>query len=206
MGGALAGFDSAMGWDKGSAAISKESMPILSSKDWIATAQRIAGHSLISSGINTTINGGSFKDNFMSTLLSNSVSQLHAEGANLIGRNGEILGDTGRLLSHGVLSAITAEIGGGDPLAAAVGSMAAEYAAISLKNTFHNEPEKLIMSGKVIGGLAGALISGTAEGVHSGADAAELAIIYNSLGGDKIRQQLEEDKELTKQLVREKNW
>nr|WP_279625122.1 DUF637 domain-containing protein [Xenorhabdus thuongxuanensis] len=114
IGGALAGFDSAMGWGegtKGGAAINRGSMPLLSNQDWVATAQRVAGQSLISSGINTTINGGSFKDNFVSALLSNSTSQLHAEGAFQIGEYANQLTEVGRALSHAALSAIIAEVG-----------------------------------------------------------------------------------------------
>ncbi|WP_249192967.1 DUF637 domain-containing protein, partial [Yersinia sp. Marseille-Q3913] len=50
-------------------------------------AQRVAGQSLLSSSLNTGINGGSFKDNLTLALLANIGGQLHAEGANLIGNN-----------------------------------------------------------------------------------------------------------------------
>ncbi|WP_187651818.1 DUF637 domain-containing protein, partial [Xenorhabdus sp. TS4] len=181
IGGALAGFDSAMGWGegtKGGAAINRGSMPLLSNQDWVATAQRVAGQSLISSGINTTINGGSFKDNFVSALLSNSTSQLHAEGAFQIGEYANQLTEVGRALSHAALSAIIAEVGGNDGKAAAAGALAASLAADSLRNTFDDSRATQI-GGKIVGALAGAAITGTPEGVYAGANAGELTIIYN---------------------------
>ncbi|WP_169928416.1 DUF637 domain-containing protein [Xenorhabdus hominickii] len=133
---------------------------------------------MISSGINTTINGGSFKDNFVSALLSNSTSQLHAEGAFQIGEYANQLTEVGRALSHAALSAIIAEVGGNDGKAAAAGALAASLAADSLRNTFDDSRATQI-EGKIVGALAGAAITGTPEGVYAGANAGELTIIYN---------------------------
>ncbi|NHB94726.1 hypothetical protein C5469_22470, partial [Photorhabdus cinerea] len=66
--------------------------------------QRVAGQSIISSSLNTTINGGSFNDNLTTALLANIGSQIHAEGARLIGDNGEVLGVPGKTLSHAVVA------------------------------------------------------------------------------------------------------
>ncbi len=88
-------------------------------------AQRVAGQSIISSSLGTTITGGSFKDNFTTALLSNIGSQINAEGANLIGKNGQILGLPGKAISHAAVSALAAEIGGGNAKGAAVGALAA---------------------------------------------------------------------------------
>ncbi|MFN2995540.1 DUF637 domain-containing protein [Serratia plymuthica] len=54
--------------------------------------QQVAGQSVISSSLNTAINGGSFKDNLTNALLANIGSQINAEGAKLIGDNGAVLG------------------------------------------------------------------------------------------------------------------
>ncbi|HEJ6927428.1 TPA: DUF637 domain-containing protein [Serratia marcescens] len=51
----------------------------------------VAGQSVISSSLNTAINGGSFKDNLTNALLANIGSQVQAEGANLIADNGQVL-------------------------------------------------------------------------------------------------------------------
>ncbi|MCS3407630.1 DUF637 domain-containing protein [Serratia sp. AKBS12] len=46
-------------------------LPQLSNGDWSKVAQRVAGQSVISSSLNTAINGGSFKDNLTNALLAN---------------------------------------------------------------------------------------------------------------------------------------
>ncbi|HEI8867539.1 TPA: DUF637 domain-containing protein [Serratia odorifera] len=51
-------------------------MPQLSNGDWSKMAQRMAGQSVISSSLNTAINGGSFKDNLTNALLANIGSTL----------------------------------------------------------------------------------------------------------------------------------
>ncbi len=188
IGGALAGFDSYMGWSQAGASgatgtgidATKANMPLLSNGDWIKTAQRVAGQSIISSSLNTTINGGSFKDNFATALLASAGNQINAEGANLIGNNGQVLGVPGRMISHAAVSALAAEIGGGDAKGAAAGALAAELAAITLENTF-SDPAKIQAGGRIIGGIAGGLVSNSAEGVNSGANSGEITIVYNNL-------------------------
>ncbi|MDI6949676.1 DUF637 domain-containing protein, partial [Serratia sp. Se-RSmG] len=83
IGGALNGFDSAMGWSKDAAGKplnpNNVKLPQLSNGDWSKVAQRVAGQSVISSSLNTAINGGSFKDNLTNALLANIGSQVQAE-------------------------------------------------------------------------------------------------------------------------------
>nr|WED67561.1 DUF637 domain-containing protein [Pectobacterium colocasium] len=141
IGGALSGFDSVMGFDKaagGSAATNagNAKLPLLSNGDWSKIAQRVAGQSIISSSLNTTINGGSFKDNFTTALLANIGNQFQAEGAFLIGENGAVLEAPGKMLSHAVVAGVAAEIGGGNVKGAAAGALAAELAAITLGEIF----------------------------------------------------------------------
>uniref|UniRef100_UPI0011A0522A DUF637 domain-containing protein n=1 Tax=Yersinia aleksiciae TaxID=263819 RepID=UPI0011A0522A len=88
LGGALSGFDGLMGWESAADGATAAKLPRLSNGDWSKVAQRVAGQSIISSSLNTGINGGSFKDNLTVALLANIGGQLHAEGANLIGNNG----------------------------------------------------------------------------------------------------------------------
>ncbi|CDH18149.1 putative Filamentous hemagglutinin family outer membrane protein [Xenorhabdus bovienii str. kraussei Quebec] len=181
-GGALSGFDAAMGWDKvaeGAGAVTNtQSLPLLSHGDWVRTAQRVVGQSIIRSGLDTAINGGSFKDSFTTALLSSAASQAHAEGAYQIGEYANQLEEAGRTISHAALSAAIAEVSGGDAKAAAAGALAASLAATTLQDTF-NDPRATQAGGKIIGGLAGAAISNSAKGVNSGADAGEITIVYN---------------------------
>ncbi|MDC9604584.1 DUF637 domain-containing protein [Xenorhabdus griffiniae] len=204
VGGALAGFDSAMGWTKAAGGADKAKLALLTKGDWIRTAQRVTGQTLIKSGLNTAIQGGSFKDNFRTALLSTVADQIHAEGANLIAENTPALGIPGKLFSHAAISALAAEIGDNDPKAAAAGALAAEIAVLSLGDNFYKDTTSGLIKTKIVGGIAGGLVSGTAEGVHSGAHAGEIAIEFNSLSGNKARKALEADAEYIKTLVREK--
>lgn len=70
----------------------------------------MAGQSAISSTIGTTIQGGSFTDNFKTALLSNIGNQVNAEGAKLIGDKGELLTEAGKTIPHAAVAAISAEI------------------------------------------------------------------------------------------------
>ncbi|QPI43146.1 MULTISPECIES: DUF637 domain-containing protein [Pectobacterium] len=197
IGGALAGFDEIMQFSKaanGTTAIdpAKAKLPMLSNGDWSKVAQRVAGQSVISSSLGTAINGGSFKDNFTTALLSNVGSQINAEGAKFIGDKGEVLGlpidDPRRVISHAVIAGVAAEIGGGNAKGAAAGALAAELAAISLGNTFVDPALREIQitsTGRIIGALAGAAITGKASGVNSGANAAESVLLYNFLMHDE---------------------
>ncbi|BEN79425.1 hypothetical protein SMKC082_28350 [Serratia marcescens] len=196
IGGALAGFDQVL---DANVPADKARLPVLiKDEDWSKIAQRVAGQSVISSSLNTTINGGSFKDNLTNALLANVGSQIQAEGANLIGDNGEILGLPGRSVSHAVLAGISAEIGRGDGKGAAAGALAAELAGVIMQSTLFepanlNEKERQILrlqealngneakeqTARVIGALTGALTTHTPEGAYSGADSAQSVYRYN---------------------------
>ncbi|OCA56103.1 DUF637 domain-containing protein [Photorhabdus namnaonensis] len=65
-----------------------------------------------------------------------SLCQINVEGAKLIGDQGQILDVPGKAISHAAVSALAAEIGGGDAKGAAVGASAAELVAITLDKTF----------------------------------------------------------------------
>ncbi|WP_420800623.1 DUF637 domain-containing protein [Photorhabdus thracensis] len=203
VGGALGGLDHAMGWGKlaeGKAVVDplKAQLPLLSHPDWSQVAQRMAAQSVVSSTLGTAINGGRFTDNLQTALLSNIGNQINAEGAGLIGDNGEILGVPGKAISHAAVSALAAEIAGGDAKGAAVGALAAELAAITMESrlfepSYKNEAERQIhklqealtgnetktQTAKLIGALSGALISHTPEGAYSAANSAELVYRNN---------------------------
>ncbi|MEI7113853.1 DUF637 domain-containing protein [Serratia sp. TMDUHS_CL] len=202
IGGALNGFDSAMGWSKDAAGKplnpNNVKLPQLSNGDWSKVAQRVAGQSVISSSLNTAINGGSFKDNLTNALLANIGSQVQAEGANLIGDNGDVLGADGKSVSHAVVAGIAAEIGRGDGKGAAAGALAAELAGVVMQSTLFepanlNEKERQLyrlqealngnevkeQTARVIGALTGALTTHTPEGAYSAADSAQSVYRYN---------------------------
>lgn len=196
IGGALAGFDKVMNID---VPPDKAQLPALvKNEGWGKVVQRVAGQSVISSSLNTTINGGSFKDNLTNALLANIGNQINAEGAGLIGDNGEVLGLPGKALSHAVVSGISAEIGRGDGKGAAAGALAAELAGVimypslfapkydadvtgqiaDLLNAMKQKETNEQIS-RVIGSLAGAVVTKSSSGTYSGADAAQLVYRYN---------------------------
>ncbi|MEG7509867.1 DUF637 domain-containing protein [Serratia marcescens] len=202
IGGALNGFDSAMGWSKDAAGKplnpNNVKLPQLSNGDWSKVAQRVAGQSVISSSLNTAINGGSFKDNLTNALLANIGGQVQAEGAKLIGDNGDVLGAAGKSVSHAVVAGIAAEIGRGDGKGAAAGALAAELAGVVMQSTLFepanlNEKERQLyrlqealngnevkeQTARVIGALTGALTTHTPEGAYSAADSAQSVYRYN---------------------------
>ncbi|MFV9998187.1 MAG: DUF637 domain-containing protein [Arsenophonus endosymbiont of Dermacentor nuttalli] len=80
--------------------------PILSDGEWQHTVQRVAAQSLLTSGIDTALNGGSFKDKLLAALVSQTSRQLHAEGAHLIAKNGQVLGTSGKLVSNCAMAAL----------------------------------------------------------------------------------------------------
>ncbi|WP_244171016.1 DUF637 domain-containing protein [Xenorhabdus miraniensis] len=105
----------------------------------------------------------------------------------LIGDKGEILGAPGKVLSHAVVSGISAEIARGNAQGAVVGVLAAELAAISLgENMIRPEEWKRTAEAQarisqVLGGFAGAVFTGKPGGAYSGATAAENTFRYNYL-------------------------
>ncbi|MEQ5227443.1 DUF637 domain-containing protein [Proteus cibi] len=199
--GALQGLDQFMGWDQaiqGGTLPSTGKLLLTDNATWNQVAQRVASHSIVSSTLGTAIQGGSFIDNFKTALLSNIGSQFHAEGANLIGDNGAVLGHAGKVLSHGVVAGISAEIAGGSVAGAVAGALAAEIAAISLQSklfepSYLNETDRQValiqeaMHGnegqtqltKLIGALTGAIVTRKPEGVFSAANSAELVYRHN---------------------------
>ncbi|MFJ5450193.1 DUF637 domain-containing protein [Pectobacterium carotovorum] len=180
VGGALAGFDQIL--KTGTAVSGTQKLPVLNNGDWYRVAQRVAGQSVISSSIGTAINGGSFKDNLITALLSHSANQFQAEGAKLIGDNGTILGVTGKTLSHAVVAGVAAEISGGNVKGAAAGALAAELAGIIINDNLVKSEgwqEKQAQISRFAGAVMGAVATGKASGVNSGASAAEIVERFN---------------------------
>ncbi|HFD7739173.1 MULTISPECIES: DUF637 domain-containing protein [Serratia] len=202
IGGALNGFDSAMGWSKDAAGKplnpNNIKLPQLSNGDWSKVAQRVAGQSVISSSLNTAINGGSFKDNLTNALLANIGSQVQAEGANLIGDNGQVLDIPGRAVSHAVLAGVAAEIGKGNAKGAAAGALAAELAGVILGDNiikpeeWQKKSEQQAQMARVLGAAAGAVFTSKSDGAYSGATGGENAFRYNYLS-HKQQELMEKD-------------
>ncbi|MEL5515610.1 DUF637 domain-containing protein [Serratia bockelmannii] len=196
IGGALAGFDTVL-----NAKVPPEQarLPaLMKNEGWSKVAQRVAGQSVISANLNTAINGGSFKDNLTNALLANIGNQVNAEGANLIGDNGQVLDIPGRAVSHAVLAGISAEIGRGDGKGAAAGALAAELAGVILGDNiikpeeWQKKSEQQAQMARVLGATAGAVFTGKSDGAYSGATGGENAFRYNYLS-HKQQELMEKD-------------
>ncbi|WP_353166010.1 DUF637 domain-containing protein [Providencia sp.] len=180
--GALNGLDEHMKWTTGNPGDAK--LPLLANNDWNKVAQRVAAQSAISSTINTAAFGGNFTDNFKNALLSNIGNQINAEGAFLIGNNRTFLGDEGAILSHMALTAASAEVSRGNAKGAVAGVLAAEFASLmgvsfSKEKDWKEALDRDVQLNKVFGGFAGAIFTGEAGGVYSGANSAEIVTKYN---------------------------
>lgn len=196
VGGALAGFDQLMNIESVNPGNAR--LPAIANQDWLRVAQRVAGQSIIRSSLDTAINGGSFQHSLGNALLMTVGDQLNAQGAGLIGDNGDVLGQPGKILSHALVSAISAEIGGGSAKGAVVGAMAAELAGVIMQGSLFepaslNENERQLgklqealngsegkaQTARFVGALAGALSTHTPDGAYSAANSAELVYRYN---------------------------
>ncbi|EPV8439653.1 DUF637 domain-containing protein, partial [Klebsiella variicola] len=166
VGGALAGFDEVMNV---SVSPDKARLPALTKDEgWSKVVQRVAGQSVISSSLNTGINGGSFKDNLVNALLSNIGNQVQAEGAGLIGDNGEVLGVAGKSVSHAVLAGVVMQSTLFEPA-----NLNEQERQLQRLQEALNGNEAKEQTARVIGALTGALTTHTPEGAYSGADSAQ---------------------------------
>nr|WP_283092832.1 DUF637 domain-containing protein [Providencia rettgeri] len=178
--GALNGLDVKMEWNKGNPADAK--LPLLSNGDWNKVAQRVAAQSVISSTVNTTIQGGSFTDNFKNALLSNIGNQVNAEGVKLIGDKGELLTEAGKTIPHAAVAAISAEISNSNVRGAIVGVLAAQIAGITINDNLDktdNWQEQQAQISRIAGAFAGLIATGKASGINSAANSAEIVERYN---------------------------
>ncbi|HBK4607411.1 DUF637 domain-containing protein [Serratia nematodiphila] len=204
IGGALAGFDQVL--DTNVPADKARLPALIKDEGWSKIAQRVAGQSVISSSLNTAINGGSFKDNLTNALLANIGSQVQAEGANLIGDNGQVLDIPGRAVSHAVLAGVAAEIGKGNAKGAAAGALAAELAGVILGDNiikpeeWQKKSEQQAQMARVLGAAAGAVFTGKSDGAYSGAIGGENAFRYNYLS-HKQQELMEKDLAAAKSLL-----
>ncbi|WP_429092604.1 filamentous hemagglutinin N-terminal domain-containing protein [Aeromonas veronii] len=187
--GALQGLDKAMGWASAAPAASNAaSQPAASNLFSWDTFNRVTSHSVVTAGINTTINGSHFADAFKASLLSNIQGEVGKATANWIGDQGikfdaanSPLAEAGKIAAHGVTSGAIAEITGGKFAAGAAGGAMSELASNWSLNAFGGNEEYQVALNKVLGGLAAAAVTGDAADFDTGADRAETVHRYNYL-------------------------
>ncbi|MEL1221582.1 DUF637 domain-containing protein [Aeromonas hydrophila] len=185
--GALQGLDQAMGVASAAPAASNAaSQPAASNLFSWDTFNRVTSHSVVTAGINTTINGSHFADAFKASLLSNIQGEAGKATANWIGDQGikfdaanSPLAEAGKIAAHGVTSGAIAEITGGKFAAGAAGGAMSELASSWSSQVFSNTEHQVALN-KVLGGLAAVAVTGDQSQFDTGADRAETVERYNN--------------------------
>ncbi|AJQ53653.1 hypothetical protein RY45_05970 [Aeromonas hydrophila] len=186
--GALQGLDQAMGVASAAPAASNAaSQPAASNLFSWDTFNRVTSHSVVTAGINTTINGSNFADSFKASLLSNIQGEVGKATANWIGDQGikfdaanSPLAEAGKIAAHGVTSGAIAEISGGKFAAGAAGGAMSELAS-SWSSQVFSDTEHQVALNKVLGGLAAVAVTGDQSQFDTGAERAETVYRYNYL-------------------------
>ncbi len=197
--GAMAGFDQSV-LAKAPTPDSPR-LPVLNDGDWTRVAQRVGAESLINAGVSQAAYGGSFNDRFRDALLGNIGAQVQAQGANLIGDNGQILGSGGKAISHAALAGLAAEIGRGSAKGGVAGALAAEMMATRMGNDavapeqWNRDANRQAQLARLLGGVAGAVFTGDAKGTYSGADSGERVYRYNFLKHAQVAEFVKESKQ-----------
>ncbi|MGL6547990.1 DUF637 domain-containing protein, partial [Aeromonas hydrophila] len=152
------------------------------------TFNRVTSHSVVTAGINTTINGSHFADAFKASLLSNIQGEVGKATANWIGDQGikfdaanSPLAAAGKIAAHGVTSGAIAEITGGKFAAGAAGGAMSELASNWSLGAFGGNEEYQVALNKVLGGLAAVAVTGDQNQFDTGAERSETVYRYNSL-------------------------
>ncbi|MBQ4680074.1 filamentous hemagglutinin N-terminal domain-containing protein [Aeromonas dhakensis] len=187
--GALQGLDQAMGVASAAPAASNAaSQPAASNLFSWDTFNRVTSHSVVTAGINTTINGSHFSDAFKASLLSNIQGEVGKATANWIGDQGikfdaanSPLAEAGKIAAHGVTSGAIAEITGGKFAAGAAGGAMSELASNWSLGAFSGNEEYQVALNKVLGGLAAVAVTGDENDFYTGADRAETVHRYNAM-------------------------
>ncbi|WP_429068280.1 DUF637 domain-containing protein [Aeromonas bestiarum] len=187
--GALQGLDKAMGVASAAPAASNAaSQPAASNLFSWDTFNRVTSHSVVTAGINTTINGSHFADAFKASLLSNIQGEVGKATANWIGDQGikfdaanSPLAEAGKIAAHGVTSGAIAEITGGKFAAGAAGGAMSELASNWSLGAFSGNEEYQVALNKVLGGLAAVAVTGDENDFYTGADRAETVHRYNAM-------------------------
>ncbi|RDU78007.1 hypothetical protein CHH34_20240 [Aeromonas veronii] len=191
--GALQGLDKAMGWASAAPAASNAaSQPAASNLFSWDTFNRVTSHSVVTAGINTTINGSHFADAFKASLLSNIQGEVGKATANWIGDQGikfdaanSPLAEAGKIAAHGVTSGAIAEITGGKFAAGAAGGAMSELASSWSSQVFSNTEHQVALN-KVLGGLAAVAVTGDQNQFDTGTERAETVYRYNYLTHKQI--------------------
>ncbi|WP_349016826.1 DUF637 domain-containing protein, partial [Pseudomonas sp. PS01299] len=151
---------------------------ILTSSNFTDVAIRTTGRAIISSGISTTIGGGSFGDNFGAALLGGAGSVAMATGFNWVGDNTIKFpeGSVEKVVAHALMGGLLSEAMGGD-FATGAAAAGLNEAAMNVLVDFVGDNKELHQMLSQLTGLVGAAAVG--GDFQLGADIAGNATRYN---------------------------
>ncbi|KAB2516433.1 hypothetical protein F8N49_26570, partial [Pseudomonas sp. GXM4] len=164
---------------------------ILTSSNFTDVAIRTAGRAFISSGISTTIGGGSFADNFGSALLGEAGSVAMATGFNFVGDQTIKFPEGGvvKVVAHALMGGLISEVTGGDFATGAAAAGLNEAAMNTLVKFAAGNDQLQVMLSQLTGVLAAALVDGNSQ---LGASIAGSATTYNYLYHREVKEMLAE--------------
>lgn len=139
---------------------------------------RAGAHSLISSGISTAINGGSFSDNLGNALVGQAGSIAMATGFKFAGDQSIRFenGSLPKIVVHAVMGGLLAEATGSDFKTGAMAAGLNEAMADTLSTLSGGDTNVHVMLSQLTGVLAAAAVNGD---LQKGSEVAQSATIYN---------------------------
>ncbi|HEX4552167.1 filamentous hemagglutinin N-terminal domain-containing protein [Pseudomonas sp.] len=163
----------------------------LTSSNFTDVAIRTTGRAIISSGISTTIGGGSFGDNFGAALLGEASSVAMATGFNFVGDNTLKFpeGSVEKVVAHALMGGLISQVLGGD-FATGAASAGLNEAAMNVLVKFAGGNDQMqVMLSQLTGVLAAAAVDGNTQ---LGAAIAGSATTYNYLYHREVKEMLAE--------------
>ncbi|WP_277761770.1 filamentous hemagglutinin N-terminal domain-containing protein [Pseudomonas sp. A34-9] len=180
---------------------------ILTSSNITDVAIRTTGRAIISSGISTTIGGGSFGDNFGAALLGEASSVAMATGFKFVGDQTIKFPEGGvvKVVAHALMGGLLSEVTGGDFATGAAAAGLNEAAMNVLVKFAGGNDQMQVMLSQLTGVLAAAAVDGDSQ---LGATIAGNATTYNYLYHREVKEMLAEidskDTDAEKQAVRDR--
>lgn len=173
------------------AAGNSKTASILSSNNFTDVAIRTTGRAVISSGISTTIGGGSFADNFGSALIGEAGNVAMATGFNWVGDNTIRFpdGSVEKVIAHALMGGLISQVIGGDFATGAAAAGLNEAAINALIDFAGGNDQLQVMLSQLTGVLAATLVDGNSQ---IGASIAGSATTYNYLYHREVKEMLAE--------------
>lgn len=165
-------------------------------------ALRTGGRAVISSGISTAIQGGSFGDNFNAALLGEAGNVAMATGFNWVGDYVTFPnGSPQKIIAHALMGGLLAEATGSDFKTGAAAAGLNEALINQLVWAAQGNDDITLMLSQLTGLLAAAAVDGDLE---KGSQIAQKATTFNYLYHEEVEEMLREvDSKTTEQEKRE---